>query len=145
PCRPTPLTRTTSTSGSSTLAPSTRNARAVDSVSSDRPKLRISLSPSASAPKSNARCEIDFVPGTATSPTSAAAGSTRIVLADDLAHQRGQRANLVGEVREVRHRDLLRRVAESVLGLRVNLDAAPVRSCGNCRTRQREHEVAPSC
>src|SRR4051794_28092098 len=76
PRKPTPRTR--SSSPSSTSAPSARTAARVDSVSAERPKPRIVVSPSETAPISSARCEIDLSPGTAKCPSRAAAGSTRI-------------------------------------------------------------------
>ena len=75
PRSPRPRTRTTSMSGSSTSAPSARTACSVDSVSPERPKPLISTSPSATAARSTARCEIDLSPGTTACPTSARAGS----------------------------------------------------------------------
>src|SRR5215468_1844942 len=120
PRKPTPWTRASSPFDS-TCTPRARKAFAVDSRSPDHPTPRISLTPSAIAPKSKARWEMDFVPGTATSPTSAAAGAMRMS-ADDFAHQRRERADLVGEVREIARRDLLRGVAERVLWLGVHLD-----------------------
>ena len=75
PRSPRPRTRTTSMSGSSTSAPSARTACSVDSVSPERPKPVISVSPSPTAASSTARCEIDLSPGTTACPTSARAGS----------------------------------------------------------------------
>src|SRR5207248_4951214 len=57
------------------VMPSDRTAAIVDSVSAERPKPRTRVSPSATAPTSTARCEIDLSPGTAMCPTSAVAGS----------------------------------------------------------------------
>ena len=62
---------------SSTVAPSAATAAAVESVSSERPKPRISLSPSAIAASSSARWEMDLSPGTARSPRRLTAGSSR--------------------------------------------------------------------
>ena len=53
---------------SSTWTPSARTAATVDSVSPDRPKPVTTLSPSAIAPSSTARWEIDLSPGSATPP-----------------------------------------------------------------------------
>src|SRR5581483_5687503 len=55
-----------------------RTAASVDSVSAERPKPVIAVSPSAIAPTRSARCETDLSPGTAKWPSSAAAGSIRI-------------------------------------------------------------------
>src|SRR5437868_4621175 len=76
PCRPTPCTVTVS--ASCTSAPSARTAASVDSVSADRPKPWMRVSPSAIAPTRSARWLIDLSPGTAKCPSSAAAGSIRI-------------------------------------------------------------------
>ena len=76
PRSPTPRTSSSSSATSSTSTPSERIARTVASVSAERPKPWTRVSPSASAPSSTARCEIDLSPGTATCPTSAAAGSS---------------------------------------------------------------------
>src|SRR2546429_438389 len=74
PRRPTPSTRTVSTSSSCTVTPSARSAAMVASVSPDRPKWRMSGSPSPTPPVIRARGAVDLSPGTATWPSSAAAG-----------------------------------------------------------------------
>src|SRR6188768_3295969 len=51
-------------------------AASVASVSAERPKPLMRVSPSAIAPSRSARCEIDLSPGTRTCPRTAAAGST---------------------------------------------------------------------
>ena len=56
--------------------PSDSTAASVASVSALAPKPLTSVAPSQTAPISSERCEIDLSPGTAISPTSAAAGAT---------------------------------------------------------------------
>src|SRR6266576_3717695 len=63
--------------------PSERTAAIVDSVSAERPKPCTRISPSATAPTSTARCEIDLSPGTAMCPTTAVAGSIFMAKASD--------------------------------------------------------------
>ena len=60
---------------SPTSTPSARTAATVDSVSAERPKPSITVSPSAIAPSSTARCETDLSPGTAMPPCTDPAGS----------------------------------------------------------------------
>ena len=59
-----------------TSTPSARTAAIVASVSAERPKPVIRVSPSQIAPIRTARCEIDLSPGTARCPTSRGTGST---------------------------------------------------------------------
>ena len=97
PRTPTPWTTSSSSATSSTRTPSARTASTVDFVSAERPKPRTCVSPSASAPMSTARCEIDLSPGTARCPTNDPAGSTRVTSASHpsrgVRHQSGDRAS----------------------------------------------------
>ena len=61
-------------------------------------------------------------------------------LADRLAHERDERTDLVGEACELSDAELLRAVAERVLGLRVHLDHDAVGSDRDRRPCEREHE-----
>ena len=67
PAKPTPWTRASSPA-SAISTPSARSAAAVDRLSPPRPSPRASTAPSASAPNSSARCEIDLSPGTRQRP-----------------------------------------------------------------------------
>ena len=78
PPSPTPWTRTTSSPSSPTSTPSARTAAMVDSVSAERPKPLISVSPSHTAPMRTARCDSDLSPGTPRCPTRAVTGSMRM-------------------------------------------------------------------
>ena len=69
PAKPTPWTRASSPA-SAISTPSARSAAAVDRLSPPRPRPRASTAPSASAPNSSARCEIDLSPGTRQLPRS---------------------------------------------------------------------------
>ena len=69
PAKPTPWTRASSPA-SVISTPSARSAAAVDRLSPPRPSPRASTAPSASAPNSSARCEIDLSPGTRQCPRS---------------------------------------------------------------------------
>ena len=77
PVSPLPNTRSVSSPCSYTSTPSARTAAIVASVSAERPKPEIRVSPSQSAPIRTARWEIDLSPGTARCPTSRGTGSTR--------------------------------------------------------------------
>ena len=65
PRRPTPWTRSASTSSSSTSTPSARTAAIVDSVSPERPKPRTRVSPSPIAPSSTRAVRDRLVAGNA--------------------------------------------------------------------------------
>ena len=71
PPTPTPLTFHAKSPVRSTLAPSARIALAVLSTSSPSSSPEIRVSPTESAPRIRARCEIDLSPGTRTLPVSA--------------------------------------------------------------------------
>ena len=71
PAKPTPRTRASSPAISMST-PSARSAAAVDRLSPPRPSPRASTAPSASAPNSSARCEIDLSPGNPAGPAQRA-------------------------------------------------------------------------
>ena len=87
PPRPFPKTRSVSAPCSYTSTPSARTAAIVASVSAERPKPEIRVSPSQIAPISTDRCEIDLSPGTATCPTSRGTGSTKSASAPTVTHR----------------------------------------------------------
>ena len=76
PARPTPSTRA-SVPACWMGTPSARKAAIVLALSPPMPRPLISTGPSASAPNSRARCEMDLSPGTLTMPRSAGLRLTR--------------------------------------------------------------------
>ncbi len=77
PCTPTPWTRTSVCPGRSMRTPSAPSARAVARQSSPARKPLICVSPSASAPSSSARWEIDLSPGILSVPPTLPPPATR--------------------------------------------------------------------
>src|SRR5229473_190852 len=70
PATPTPRTDQAKSPDRSTFAPRARMALAVLSTSSPSSRPETRVSPTASAPRISARCEIDLSPGTRTRPVS---------------------------------------------------------------------------
>src|SRR5439155_16911415 len=158
PPRPRPSIRTRSTSSSTASTPSARTAASVASVSRERPKPRTMVSPSPTAPSRTARCEIDLSPGTPMWPTTARAGSiftsaSRVrgrrtppgeALTDLFAEQAGDGRDLLGDRCDLLRAELLRPVAERLLGPRMHLDEHTVGTHRRAGSRERGHEVTPS-
>src|SRR5580765_1507501 len=123
-------------------------ASSSDSAASRAP--RSAATPSASASMSQPRT-LPTPASRAPSPTDAPispvptiASRSTFTSTDRAAHQLGQRADLVCEVRKVGDGNLLRAVAERILGSRVHLDDDPVRTRGHRGTRKRQDELTPA-
>ena len=109
PSRPAVPTMRTTSPSRSPRAPSARTAPSEDTTSAPPGNPVTTVVPSASAPRSSARCAIDLSPGTATSPVSPRFGAaTRIAITAPRAGAgaRGPRREPVRERRAVREQDL---------------------------------------
>ena len=135
--------RARASTSSSTSTPSARSASIVDCVSPARPKSRMPLSPSATAPNST-RAVRDRLRRRAPRRPRRAPPPGSTLTQTTVAHQRRERADLVGEVGKSATGICCAASHSACSGSRVHLDDDPVGARRDRGARERQHEVAPA-